>query len=134
MQKAFQELLELQKKKMKEAENQFLGLSKSSSGGKPIPPTGAGITQQNLPDEQLIREVNLAMSSENERMSKLGAKKKVSKPINVNLGVENSAKQPSVEPKGRNDKILAAIEALQADKGILPEAVRKRSASETANS
>ena len=83
------------------------------------------LQQQILPDEQLIREVNLAMSSENERMSKLGAKKKVSKPINVNLGVENAAKQPGVEPKGRNDKILAAIEALQADVNLLKESQNK---------
>ena len=83
------------------------------------------LQQQNLPDEQLIREVNLAICSENERMSKLGAKKKVSKPINVNLGVENSAKQPCVEPKGKNDKILAAIEALQADVNLLKESQKK---------
>ena len=44
MQKAFQDMLELQEKKMKEAENKFLSLSKSSSGGKPLSQTGAGIT------------------------------------------------------------------------------------------
>ena len=44
MQKSFQEMLELQEKKMKETENKFLRLSKSSSGGKPLPQTGAGIT------------------------------------------------------------------------------------------
>ena len=84
------------------------------------------LQQKNLPDEQLIREVNLkTMSSENERMSKLGAKKKISKPINVNLGVENSAKQPGAEPKGENDTILAAIEALQADVNLLKESQNK---------
>ena len=83
------------------------------------------LQQQKLPDENLIREVNLAMSSENERMSKLGAKKKISKPINVNLGVENSAKQAGVEPKGKQDKILAAIEALQADVNLLKQSQNK---------
>ena len=43
MQKAFQEMLELQEKKMKEAENKWLSLSKASSGGKPPPQAGAGI-------------------------------------------------------------------------------------------
>ena len=44
MQKSIQEMLELQEKKMKEPENKCLSLSKSSSGGKPLPQTGAGIT------------------------------------------------------------------------------------------
>ncbi len=44
MQKAFQDMLEVQEKKMKETENKFLSLSKSSSGGKPMTQTGAGIT------------------------------------------------------------------------------------------
>lgn len=83
------------------------------------------LQQQNLPDGQLIREVNLFMSSENERMSKLGAKKKIYKPMNVNLGVETSARQPCVEPKGKNDIILAAIEALQADVNLLKESQKK---------
>ena len=49
----------------------------------------------------------MAVSSDNERISKLGTRKKISKPVNVNLGTENSAKQPGSDPKGKK-YILAA--------------------------
>ena len=53
-------------------------------------------------------------------MSKLGTRKKTSKPVNVNLGTEISAKQPGSNSKGKNE-ILAAIEALQADVNLLKQ-------------
>ena len=56
------------------------------------------LQQQLLLDEQLIREVNLAVSSENEIISKLGTRKKISKPVNVNFGTKNSAEQPGSDP------------------------------------
>ena len=62
----------------------------------------------------------MAVSSENERMSKLGTRKKIPKPVIVNLSTENSAKQSGSDSKGKN-KILAAIEALQADVNFLKQ-------------
>ena len=60
------------------------------------------LQQQKLPDEQLIREVNLAISSENKRSSKLGARKKTPKPVNANINVENSANKGKTRTKREN--------------------------------
>ena len=52
MQKAFQEMLETQKKKIDEAESKFLSLSTSKLADKPATKTGAGTT---LAHQNIIR-------------------------------------------------------------------------------
>ena len=75
------------------------------------------LQSKKVPDETLIREINLAMSIENERVNKFtSANKKVQKVQAASVSSAPVAKSEKAQPKqAKQDQILAALTELKAD-------------------
>ena len=71
-------------------------------------------------DEELMDKVNLAVSAETERQSKIGVSSK--KNIQVNQVYDSGCILGSQNPK---DKLVTALEAVQSDLASLKEASNK---------
>ena len=82
---------------------------------------------QNLSDDNLIKELNLAVAAENERANKMSTRKKAPKPAQINANCVNSAKTtPKEKTSESQDKILANLNALKADLDSLKEKVSQK--------
>ena len=77
-------------------------------------------------DETLIREMNIAMTTENERSSKFGARRRPRKQNQTSvLATEVVDKQTTKETKvNKKDTLLASLEAVQADVVMIKEAMK----------
>ena len=77
-------------------------------------------------DETLIREMNIAMTTENERSSKFGARRRPPKQNQISvLATEVVDKQTTKETKvNKKDTLLASLEAVQADVVMIKEAMK----------
>ena len=86
------------------------------------------LQDQNLSDDNLIKELNLAVAAENERATKMGTRKKATqKPARVNINCINSAKPaPKERASEGQEKILANLDALKADLESLKEKVSQK--------
>ena len=75
------------------------------------------LQNKKVPDETLIREINLAMSIENERVNKFtSANKKVQKAQAASVSSAPVEKSEKVQPKqAKQNQILAALNELKAD-------------------
>ena len=75
------------------------------------------LQDEKVPDETLIREINLAMSIENERVNKFtSANKKMQKVQAASVSSAPVEKSEKVQPKqAKQDQILAALNELKAD-------------------
>ena len=79
----------------------------------------------NISDEVLIREMNVAMTSESERSSKLGTRRRSARQNQTNiLSKEVSDKKATKDIKATKTSVLmASLEALQADVAMIKEAM-----------
>ena len=86
------------------------------------------LQDQNLSDDNLIKELNLAVAAENERANKLSTRKKATqKPVQVNTNCISSAKSaPKEKASEGQEKILANLDALKADLESLKEKVSQK--------
>ncbi len=78
-------------------------------------------------DETLIREINVAMSSENERQNKFGARKRATKTSQATIAATAVPElmQPTAaeSKKEKSNKLIATLEALRADVDVLKDAM-----------
>ena len=80
----------------------------------------------NVSDETLIREINTAMTAENERLSKLSARKRVTKPNQLAVAAtEVSTGKPATQEtkKGKQDVLIASLQEVRADVASLKQAM-----------
>ena len=80
----------------------------------------------NVSDETLIREINIAMTAENERLSKLDARKRVTKPSQIAVAAtEVSTGKPAAQEtkKGKQDVLIASLQEVRADVASLKQAM-----------
>ena len=84
------------------------------------------LQNKKVPDETLIREINLAMSIENERVNKFtSANKKVQKVQAANVSSAPVEKSEKGQPKqAKQDQILAALNELKADVDALKKGAK----------
>ena len=76
----------------------------------------------NISDEVLIREMNVAMTTESERSSKLGTRRRSARQ-NI-LSTEDSDKKTTKDAKATKTSVLmASLEAVQADVAMIKEAM-----------
>ena len=90
------------------------------------------LQSKQVTDEQLIREMNLAMSSENERANKINSRKSTRKPALVNSIATNATPSLAKESKHeKEDKVLATLNAIKADVDNLKAAFAKQEQNST---
>ena len=79
----------------------------------------------NISDEVLIRERNVAMTTESERSSKLGTRRRSARQNQTNiLSTEVSDKKTTKDTKATKTSVLiASLEAVQADVAMIKEAM-----------
>ena len=79
----------------------------------------------NISDEVLIREMNVAMTTESERSSKLGTRRRSARQNQTNiLSTEVSDKKTTKDTKATKTSVLmASLEAVQADVAMIKEAM-----------
>ena len=80
----------------------------------------------NVSDETLMREINIAMTAENERLAKLGARKRVTKPSQIAVAAtEVSTGKPAAQEtkKGKQDVLIASLQEVRADVASLKQAM-----------
>ena len=88
----------------------------------------------NVSDETLIREINVAMTAENERLSKLSAKKRVTKPNQIAVAAtEASTSKPKTKEtkKGKQDVLITSLQEVRADVASLKQAMTTRAEKES---
>ena len=86
------------------------------------------LQDQRLSDDNLIKELNLAVAAENERASKMSTRKKAPKPVQINANCVNTPKNASKEKSLEGqEKILASLNALKADLDTLKDKFNKKS-------
>ena len=112
-------MLEVQEKKMKKAEKKFLSHSNSNYGGKPVAPTGAGIT---VGPQNIIRikdfKISGTITNEKNRLPYSSLNKQIerySRDGNKNndpeLFARNALKLFQTEPEGKKRKLKKKAEA-----------------------
>ena len=79
-------------------------------------------------DEVLIREINIAMTTESERSNKFGARKRPSKNNQASVQATEVADKPTTKETKANKQntLLASLEAVQADVAMIKEAMNSQ--------
>eukprot|EP00112_Aurelia_sp_Birch-Aquarium-sp1_P016484 Seg3744.2 transcript_id=Seg3744.2/GoldUCD/mRNA.D3Y31 product="hypothetical protein" protein_id=Seg3744.2/GoldUCD/D3Y31 len=79
----------------------------------------------NVTDETLIKEINIALSTGNERQNKFGSRKKAQKSDTVvAASVSAPPSKPTEQKAGKQNPLQATLEAIKADVDVLKEAIQ----------
>ena len=82
----------------------------------------------NVTDETLIKEINIALSTENERQNKFGSRKKAQKSnATTTASVSAPPSKPTEQKAGKQNPLQATLEAIKADVDVLKEAIQSKS-------
>ena len=89
------------------------------------------LQMSNVADELLIREINTATTTESERSTKLGTRKRVAKSSQVSVATASEASelppQKTKEVKSaKQNNLLESLEAVKADVAMIKEAINAK--------
>eukprot|EP00112_Aurelia_sp_Birch-Aquarium-sp1_P011704 Seg2463.1 transcript_id=Seg2463.1/GoldUCD/mRNA.D3Y31 product="hypothetical protein" protein_id=Seg2463.1/GoldUCD/D3Y31 len=94
------------------------------------------LQSQNVSDETLIKEMNMAITAENERISKLSARKGVRKPTQIAVAVtEVTTGKPATQEtrKRKQDASIASLQEVRADVASSKEAINTKQENKSAS-
>ena len=95
------------------------------------------LQMSNVADELLIREINTATTTESERSTKLGTRKRVTKSSQVSVATALEASElPPQKPKevksAKQSNLLESLEAVKADVAMIKEAINAKQENKSA--
>ena len=82
--------------------------------------------REGITDEQLIQEITVAASTENERQNKLNAANRGKQAKVVSIQPNETAAESKTKPQPKSGKMWAALEALQSELAAIKETVSTR--------
>ena len=91
------------------------------------------LDKKGVTDEELLEQLNKAVSAESERNNKMGTVKHNQVSVNMTSCNDSTNENKSSSKEAKQNKLMAALEAVQADVASLPEAFHKTQVTQMPN-